>query len=81
MAERAREGGERVEEGRYMADDSRDAQLPTDLEFQVNKNGEIKQSIGNCVLAISHDPNLNGKIKYNNLTNKIDIIGKFIGVS
>jgi predicted P-loop ATPase len=59
-----------------MADNNGDSQLPADLEFQVDNNGKVKQTIGNCVLAISKDPNLSGKIKYNILTNKIDVLGQ-----
>lgn len=64
-----------MEKSEYVADNSGNPQLPTDIGLQVDNNGKIKQTIGNCVLAISNDRNLQGKIKFNLLTNKIDIVG------
>lgn len=55
---------------------SQTSQLPTRIEeFAVNNKGEIKQTMGNCVLALAIDDKLKGKFKYNLLTNKIDFIG------
>ncbi len=55
---------------------SQTSQLPNRIEeFAVNNKGEIKQTMGNCVLALAIDDKLKGKFKYNLLTNKIDFIG------
>jgi len=62
-----------VEEDRKVDENSEQPQLSTNVDFQVDNNGKVKQTIGNCVYAISQDHNLKGKIKYNLLTNKIDI--------
>lgn len=45
-------------------------------KFSCNSKGEIKQTLGNCILAICNDGELKGKIKYNLLSNKIDIVGR-----
>jgi len=65
-----------VEKSENMGRDNESPQLPLEIAFQVNKNNEIKQTIGNCVLAISSDPELKGKFKYNLLNNKIDVVGE-----
>lgn len=47
-----------------------EASTPEDVfeALERNEKGFVKQSIGNCVFALSHDPLLNGNIRRNELT-------------
>lgn len=59
-----------------MGNNSGASQLPTRIEeFAVNGRNEIKQTMGNCVLALAIDEKLKSKFKFNLLTNKIDFVG------
>lgn len=54
------------------------AQMPRTSEEIRNtleryKNGEIKNSFQNCVMALSFDPDLRGKFRRNLLTERIDL--------
>jgi len=44
--------------------------------FDRTKKGEIKQTLRNCVLVFQHDPVLCGKLRYNLLSQRVDIIGE-----
>ena len=37
------------------------------------KNGEIKNSFQNCIMALSYDPDLRGRFRRNLLTERIDL--------
>lgn len=54
-----------------------EASTPEDVfeALERNEKGFVKQSIGNCVFALSHDPLLNGNIRRNELTCQTDISG------
>lgn len=44
--------------------------------LDVNDNGQIRQTINNCVIALENDPMLKGKIRFNELSEMADIIGE-----
>lgn len=44
-------------------------------QFSINSKGEIKQTIGNCVTAISIDEKLASMFRYNLFLNQIEIFG------
>lgn len=41
-----------------------------------NESGQVKQTINNCVIALENDPVLKGTIRFNELSEMIDIIGE-----
>lgn len=43
--------------------------------LDTNENGQIRQTIRNCVTALENDPVLKGKIRFNELSELTDIIG------
>lgn len=45
--------------------------------FKLTKQGTPKQGIENCVIAAKHDPLLSGRLFYNELTGKVEMIGPF----
>ncbi|MBQ6603660.1 MAG: virulence-associated protein E [Eubacterium sp.] len=44
------------------------------IQLEYTKNGTIKQSISNCVAILENDPFLAGAIRFNELTERIDIV-------
>lgn len=47
----------------------------TDFELSVNEIGRVIQSLGNCIKAIHYDERLKEMLRYNEMTDKIEVSG------
>lgn len=47
------------------------------IGLSVDKNGKVKQTIGNCVKAIRQDDCLKEMFRYNEMTDRIEIVGEW----
>ena len=45
------------------------------IGLSVDKNGKVKQTIGNCVLVINYDNCLKEMFRYNEMTDRIEVLG------
>ena len=44
--------------------------------LETTRKGEMKQTLKNCVMVFRHDINFYGKIRYNLMSQRVDVIGK-----
>jgi len=45
------------------------------IGFSTDKNGKVKQTIGNCIMAINYDSCLKEMFRYNEMTDRIEVQG------
>ena len=45
------------------------------IGLSVDKNGKVKQTIGNCVTVINYDDRLKEMFRYNEMTDRIEVLG------